>query len=318
MGDDDDRQPEVVAQVAEQPQDVVPVAGVERADRLVAEQQPGSTASARAIETRCRWPPEIWPGVRLQQRRVEADLRQRARPRAARSRPRRGRRGSAGPRRRSARRSGPGRASAADPGTPAGRARCAGSSRSGRPGAGRRSGAVEGRPGPVAAGPGRPRSWPGWSCLSRSRRPGRRSRPARSSGRPRTARGWRASPGRGPRRRRRARAAAARSAGRRSRVGDGRGHRAASSASAAAASSGSPARTQRAWCPGPSRCRSTGPDRQASIAAGQRGGEPAAGDRPRPTCGGWPGITSELAALEVADRGDPEQRLGVGVPRAGR
>ena len=39
MGDDHDGQAEAVAQLGEQPQDVVPVARVERADRLVAQQQ---------------------------------------------------------------------------------------------------------------------------------------------------------------------------------------------------------------------------------------------------------------------------------------
>ena len=143
----------------------------------------GSVASARAIDTRWRWPPEIWPGVRSQHRRVQADLVQRGQRPAGRI--------SAGV------------PLAADPQPLAddlghgqvgveraqrvledqlqvtrGGARPAGRRRAARRSACRRT-----SPGPGAGRPGRPRSGPGWSCPSRSRRPGRRSRPARPSGR---------------------------------------------------------------------------------------------------------------------------------------
>ena len=50
VGDDDDREPELAAQPVEQAQHVVAVGGVERADRLVAEQQPrdGSRSPGRS------------------------------------------------------------------------------------------------------------------------------------------------------------------------------------------------------------------------------------------------------------------------------
>jgi hypothetical protein len=37
--------------------------GIERAGRLVEQHHAGSSAMARAIATRCCWPPESWPGV---------------------------------------------------------------------------------------------------------------------------------------------------------------------------------------------------------------------------------------------------------------
>ena len=315
MGDDDDRQPEVVAEVAEQPQDVVPVAGVERADRLVAEQQLGVGGQGPGDRDPLPLAAGDLPGGAVQQRRVEADL---------------------APARSAARRSiSASVEAAADPQALAddlrdGQVRVERAERilehqldvpaaplatAGGAGAGRRSGRRRRSPGPFSAGSGRPRSWPGWSCPTRSRRPGRRSRPARSSGRPRTARGSRASPGRGPRRRRPARAAAA-------------GVGPVTAGSVAGAVIGRPARPRRRRRRARGRrpgCSAPGARGRAAAgrwcltgtrrsAAGQR----AANRQPAtsaPTCGGWPGMTSQLAALEVADRGDPEQGLGVGVPR---
>ena len=49
-------------QVGEQPQDLVLHEHVERRDRLVAHDDLGERASARAIATRWRWPPESSDG----------------------------------------------------------------------------------------------------------------------------------------------------------------------------------------------------------------------------------------------------------------
>ena len=311
MRDDDDRQPEVVAELAEQPQDVVPVAGVKRADRLVAEEQLRIDGERAGDRDPLPLAAGNLAGGAAQQRRVEADLGQRA-----------------------------GRApldlrlveAAADPQALAddlgdGEVRVERAQRvledeldvpaaplspaGGPPQAGD-LGAVEGHPSSSRSdqadhGPGQGGlAGPGLADQADDL-----TRPdlqvdlgQHVVGAPAAAEDHVDAVQREQRL-----GAGDRSAGQR-----GGGHRAASSASAADSSSGSPARRQRAWCPGPSRSRSTEPDRHASMAAGQR----AANRQPTtssPICGGWPGMTSELPALEVADRGDPEQGLGVRVPR---
>jgi hypothetical protein len=52
-------------QVVEQVDDLRLDRDVERRDRLVAEDSFGSSASARAMPIRCRWPPENSCGKRL-------------------------------------------------------------------------------------------------------------------------------------------------------------------------------------------------------------------------------------------------------------
>ena len=94
-----------------------------------------------------------------------------------------------------------------------------------------------------------------------------------------------------------------------------RGHRAASSASMRrrrqlGVVDADAARLVPGAEPGQRRSR---PDRQASMAAGQR----SANRQPvisRADLRRLAGDHLELAALEVADRGDPQQRLGVGMP----
>ena len=129
--DDHDRQAEAVPQLGEQPQDVVPVARVERADRLVAQQQLGLGGQR--------------PGDRDPLPLAAGDLARACGRSSAASRPTLARapvdprldlpavEAAADPEPLAddvARRSGPGRASAAGPGRPAGRARggapCAG------------------------------------------------------------------------------------------------------------------------------------------------------------------------------------------------
>ena len=56
--DEDVGQPEVALQVGEQVDDLRLDGDVERGDRLVADDERGSRASARAMLTRWRWPPE--------------------------------------------------------------------------------------------------------------------------------------------------------------------------------------------------------------------------------------------------------------------
>ena len=74
--DDHDRQAQAVAQFGEQPQDVVPVARVERADRLVAQQQPRPGGQRPGDRDSLPLAAGDLPGRPVAQRGVEADLRE--------------------------------------------------------------------------------------------------------------------------------------------------------------------------------------------------------------------------------------------------
>ena len=65
VGDEQVRQPELVLQVREQVEDLRLDRHVERRHRLVADDQPGRSARARATPIRCRCPPENSAGKRL-------------------------------------------------------------------------------------------------------------------------------------------------------------------------------------------------------------------------------------------------------------
>ena len=55
--------PSPVVQLAQPAAQLLAHLGVQRAERLVEQQQRGSIASARASATRWRWPPESWAGI---------------------------------------------------------------------------------------------------------------------------------------------------------------------------------------------------------------------------------------------------------------
>jgi len=62
MGDDHEREPAVVPQALEEGDDLVPGLFVQVGGGLVGQQDPGVLTSARAMATRCCWPPESSEG----------------------------------------------------------------------------------------------------------------------------------------------------------------------------------------------------------------------------------------------------------------
>jgi hypothetical protein len=62
VGDEEIGEAEALLQVLQQVDDLRLDRHVERGDRLVADDQVGLTASARAMPMRWRWPPENWCG----------------------------------------------------------------------------------------------------------------------------------------------------------------------------------------------------------------------------------------------------------------
>ena len=130
----------------------------------------GSSASARAMATRCRWPPDSARGRTVGHLRAAARLAPAIRWHGARTQPSAvaGERAAARPG--NCPRCGGGSGCCTDPGTPSG---------SREPGIWRVAAAAKSRP--VRSGPGtapaRPGPWPAWTCRSRIRRPGRGSQP---------------------------------------------------------------------------------------------------------------------------------------------